>query len=352
MRETVCVTGASGYLGTHVVAELLSQGYRVIASVRDVTSEGARYLQQLAQAHGADTLEVMRADFTVPNSLDAALASSDFLIFCAATTALGFTSDVDVPHTHQDANIIGTDHMLQSVKRCTGLKKVIYSSSMAAVFRSDVADDHLYDESDWNNDNKANSEPYFYSKTQAEQLLKSQYETDTPGALPTLIRFNPSVLMGPFTAKAHQESSISILRNLLDARASGCPRLYYSIADVRDVARIYVDALRNPAATGRYLLPGKSISLLGIAAVVAQHFPEYKMPSRELKDAMVYALAAHNTGLTTAYLDKFLGIEHRFDDSKLKRDFCDPYRIDLAQTIIDSVSAIRAVAQPGVKSVV
>ncbi|MBD1559676.1 NAD-dependent epimerase/dehydratase family protein [Vibrio sp. S9_S30] len=352
MRETVCVTGASGYLGTHVVAELLSQGYRVRASVRDIASEGAQHLQQLAQVHGADMLKVMCADFTVPNSLDTVLADSDFLIACAATTALGFTSDVDVPQTHQDANIIGTDNMLQSIKRCTGLKKVIYSSSMAAVFRSDVADDHLYDESDWNNDIKTSSEPYFYSKTQAEQLLKTQYDVDTSDALPTLVRFNPSVLMGPFSAKAHQDSSISILRNLLDARASGCPRLYYSIADVRDVARIYVEALHNPAVEGRYLLPGKSISLLGIAAVVAQHFPEYKMPNRELKDAMVYALAAHNTGLTTAYLDKFLGIEHRFDDSKLKRDFCEPYRIDLTQTIIDSVTAIRAVAQPGVKSAV
>ncbi|MDP4536969.1 NAD-dependent epimerase/dehydratase family protein [Alkalimonas collagenimarina] len=352
MRETVCVTGASGYLGTHVVAELLSQGYRVIASVREVASEGAQHLRQLALAHGADTLEVMRADFTVPNSLDAALAGSDFLIACAATTALGFTRDVDVPHTHQDANIIGADNMLQSVKRCTHLKKVVYSSSMAAVFRSDVGGDHLYDESDWNNDSKANSEPYFYSKTQAERLLKTQHEADTSGAFPPLVRFNPSVLMGPFTARAHQDSSISILRNLLNARASGCPRLYYSIADVRDVARIYVEALRNPAVEGRYLLPGKSISLLGIAAVVAQHFPMYKMPRRELKGAMVYALAAHNTGLTTAYLDKFLGIEHRFDDSKLKRDFCDPYRIDLVQTLIDSVTAIRTVAQPGVQSAI
>nr|CBK62736.1 tmlF [Pseudoalteromonas sp. SANK 73390] len=345
MRETVCVTGASGYLGTHVVAELLAQGYKVIASVRDINSEG---VHAMTKAYEEGMFKVMAADFTVAHSLDEALAQSDFLIYCAATTALGFTNDVNVPQAHQSANIIGTGNMIQSIKRCKNLKKVVYSSSMASVFRSDVADDHLYDESDWNNDDKANSEPYFYSKTQAELMLSALYDQDDPNTLPALVRFNPSVLMGPVKVASHQNSSISILRNLLNARSGGCPRLYYSIADVRDVARIYVEALHNPSAKGRYLLPGKSISLLAIAQIVAQHFPEYKMPTRELKDTFVYALASHNTGLTTAYLDKFLGIEHRFNDSKLRRDFIEPYCIDLVQTIKDSVASIQAIEQQAV----
>jgi nucleoside-diphosphate-sugar epimerase len=334
------VTGASGYLGSHVISELLSRGYSVIATVRDKGSQGADYLEQMKSLNYPGTLKIIQADFTRPGSYDDALSESDYLILTAANTTLGFSSKSDILEGNVSDNIIATKNIIESIERSSRIKRIIYTSSMAAVLRSDVKDNYVYDENDWNNDEREGSDPYFYSKTRAEQMFVERYKNLTNGHGPELIRFNPSVIMGPFDVLSHQNTSISILRNLLKSSASGCPRLYYSIVDVRDLASVYVDALRNKSASGRYLIPGVSISLLGIAQIISRYFPEYKMPKRELKDAIVHSLTGHNTGLTTEYLDKFLGVEHQFNDGKLQRDFDRDY-IPLEQTIKDSVSSIQ-----------
>lgn len=340
MNETVCVTGASGFLGSHVVTELLSSGYSVIATVRDRSGQGADYLEQMKTLDYPGTLKIMQADFNQSGSYDEAFSDSDYLILTAANTTLGFSSKSDTLAANDNDNIIGTGNIIESIDRSSHIKRIIYTSSMAAVFRSDVKDSYVYDENDWNNDDRESSDPYFYSKTQAERMFVEKYGNRSKDQTPDLIRFNPSVIMGPFGVRSHQNTSISILRNLLESRATGCPRLYYSIVDVRDLASVYVDALHNKSASGRYLIPGVSISLLGIAEIVSRHFPEYKMPKRELKDAIVYSLVAHSTGLTKEYLDKFLGIEHQFNDEKLQRDFKKEY-ISLEQTIKDTVSSIQ-----------
>lgn len=340
MNETVCVTGASGYLGSHVVAELLSRSYRVIATVRNETGQGADYLRQMMSRGYSGDLRIVEADFTQPGSYDDAFSESDHVILTAANTTLGFTSKSRDSEANVDDNIVGTKNIIESIDRCHSIKRVIYSSSMAAVFRSDVKADHVYDENDWNTDEREGSDPYYYSKTKAEEMLVAAYGQSEDGSKPVLIRFNPSIIMGPFGVCSHQNTSISILRNLLESRASGCPRLYYSIVDVRDVAGVYVDALKNNSAHGRYLMPGVSISLLGISEIISKYFPEYKMPKRELKDVLVYALSANNPALTKEFLDRFLGVEYRFNDEKLRRDFGISY-IPLEKTIRDSVNSIK-----------
>ena len=68
------VTGASGYIGSHVVANLLARGEKVRATVRDVADpERVDHLRNLPIADGGE-LEVIGMDLFNPDSVDAAIA--------------------------------------------------------------------------------------------------------------------------------------------------------------------------------------------------------------------------------------------------------------------------------------
>lgn len=342
MNKTVCVTGASGFLGSHVVSELLSRHFNVIAMVRNPDGEGSRYLQRMVSVNQTEIsggFEVMQADFMQPGSYDEAFSRSDYLIHTAADISSSYEKPSDALLENTYDNITGAINVIDSIKRSSRIKRIIYTSSMAAVLRSDVTSEHIYNENDWNNDAKDDSDKYYFSKTQAERMFAEQFDSPMHQQYPELIRFNPSVLLGNFHVSSHQNTSIAIVRNLLKSGASACPELYYSVVDVRDVARIYVDAITNEHAAGRYLVPGESVSILGMAEIIAEYFPEHKMPRRELKAAHVYAFAEHSRELTKEYLDKFLGVEYQFSDAKLLRDF----KIDftpIEKTIRDTVDAI------------
>ena len=74
------VTGASGYIGSHVVANLLARGEKVRATVRDVADpERVDHLRNLPIADGGE-LEVIGMDLFNPDSVDAAIAGCSDLI--------------------------------------------------------------------------------------------------------------------------------------------------------------------------------------------------------------------------------------------------------------------------------
>ena len=82
------VTGASGYIGSHVVANLLARGESVRATVRDVADpERVAHLENLPIAEGG-VLEVGEMDLFNPDSVDAVIAGCSDLIHTAATVVV------------------------------------------------------------------------------------------------------------------------------------------------------------------------------------------------------------------------------------------------------------------------
>jgi hypothetical protein len=91
MSEThgklVCVTGASGFIGTHLVRELLARGHRVRGTVRDV--EDQNKTRRLRELPGADErLELFSADLMKPGSFNAAVAGCEWVFHVASAVFL------------------------------------------------------------------------------------------------------------------------------------------------------------------------------------------------------------------------------------------------------------------------
>jgi len=153
--EKVLVTGANGHLGFHIVSELVKRGYDVRASLRDINNpRKTNKLKDLG-------VEIVYADLLDRASLVKAMQGCDGLFQVAA----GFkvhSNDMmqDVWRPAMD----GTENALRAAHE-SGIKKVIYTSSVAAV---GVTDDGVArDEQIWNDQAQ---EFYARAKNEAEKL--------------------------------------------------------------------------------------------------------------------------------------------------------------------------------------
>ena len=172
-RPIACVTGATGFLASELVAQLLERGYRVHATVRSLANaERNACLLDLPGAT-ADTLKLFEADLLDDTAFDECVAGAQ----CVFHTASPFvTSNITDPHRELIAPALtGTRNVFSSIKRAVASgaepPRVVLTSSVAAVMGTAADKATYFDESDWNFSSRAHGNPpgngldmYRYSK--------------------------------------------------------------------------------------------------------------------------------------------------------------------------------------------
>jgi dihydroflavonol-4-reductase len=151
---------------------------------------------------------------------------------------------------------------------------------------------------------------------------------------------NPAVVIGPARSAQHARTSLQILDELDRGVHPGCPNLFFSFVDVRDVARAHVEALANPAIEGRVLMPGHSISMPALSQMIKRLVNDSKAPKQVIPDWAMYLSAPFVRRLSLRYLRRHLGVEYRFDDARARAYFPWCYR-GLEETVVDSVRSLR-----------
>ncbi len=330
--QRVCVTGATGYLGSHVVKLLAEHGYRVRAMVRDPDNEdNVSHLRSLVDAP-AHELELVRGDVMQPDSLDAPLADCELVCHMASPVRL-FAKDPQ--RDIVDVAVKGTEHVLAAVARAGSVRRVVLTSSFGAMAGYDKPEGYVFTERDWNDTADLKVSPYLLSKTLAERAAWDFFRALPEASRFELVALHPVFVMGPLFKKAHVRSSPNTVLDLLIRNIPACPRLHFSIVDVRDVAVAHLRALELPEASGRYLLHNKGLWMREIAKLIAPRFPDYPVPTWPLPDLAVYAASFFDKRLSVALLRKQLGWAPIIDNTRSVRDLGLEYR-PLVQTLVDT----------------
>lgn len=191
--KVVCVTGASGYIASWIVKLLLLRGFTVRASVRDLNDP--KKTEHLLALDGAkERLHLFEANLLQDGSFDYAIDGCEGVFH----TASPVTYDVKDPQAELlDPAVKGTLNVLHSCAKSPSIKRVILTSSMAAVVVNGqpLSPEVIVDESWWSSPEFARENELWYalSKTMSEDAAwKFTKEKNFD-----MITINPAVVLGP-----------------------------------------------------------------------------------------------------------------------------------------------------------
>jgi len=324
--KPVMVTGATGYVAGWIVKRLLEEGVRVHAAVRDPgDKKKIRHLEELA-ASLPGTIRFFKADLLDQGSFAAAMADCGIVFH----TASPFTLNIRDPQKELvDPALLGTRNVLETAKRTSSVKRVVLTSSCAAIY-GDNADieatpNGVFTEEIWNTSSSVDHAPYSYSKAVAEReawkIAQSQSAWD-------LVVVNPSLVIGPGVTPHGTSESFNIVRQMGDGTMkAGVPDLGLGAVDVRDLAEAHLRAAYLPKAAGRHIISAHNTSLLGIAKALLPKFGAYPVPRRNLPKWLVWLVAPIVDKATTRkFVARNVGYAWSADSSKSTRELGMVYR--------------------------
>jgi nucleoside-diphosphate-sugar epimerase len=245
MSATVLVTGGSGFIASHCMVKLLKAGYTVRATVRTPSCE---YVLHVASPF--------------PVSIDLSIKDDDLIIPARE----------------------GTLRVLRAAKEHK-VKRVVITSSAAAIAYGHEPTSKPFDETSWSNLNSKALHAYERSKTIAERAAWDFIREPENDGLELCV-VNPTVVFGP--ALGPDVSTLSIFVQLMSGKVPRCPKICFTgLVDVRDLADLHLTCMTHPAAKGQRFIAaaGDAVSMLQLSDLIRPNVdPKYqaKLPTGEI----------------------------------------------------------------------
>lgn len=319
MSDTVLVTGVSGFLGGHVALALLSKGFAVRGSLRDMTRADA--VRSSLRDAGADTsrLEFCPLDLLREDGWSDATRGCRFVQHTASPFVLTMPKD---ENDLIEPAVAGTRRAVQAGLDA-GAERIVVTSSVAAIDGGHTRYHRTLTASDWTEVDGPRVTAYTKSKTLAER--KAWAIARRFGATERLAVINPGTMLGPLLGDDPGTSAV-VIQRMLKGEMPMLPDLILPYVDVRDVSEAHVTAMTAERAAGkRTIVTNAAIPLIEIAGILrdrmgaaAAKVPTRRMPSwmarafalfdRSLRDGMTYldVRRSYDVGAGSALLGRAL----------------------------------------------
>jgi dihydroflavonol-4-reductase len=276
------VTGATGFVGSHVARVLSEQGAGLRLLVR--SSSNLKNLEGL-------NAERVVGDLCQPDSLEKAISGCEVVFHVAADYRLW----VRDPEQMYRANVEGTRALLKAAKKC-GVRRVVYTSSVATM--GFTSNGHLADEnSPVTLENMIG--PYKRSKFMAEQVAIEAGRTEMD-----VVTVNPTTPVGDHDIKPTPTGRIVV--DFLKKKFPAYVDTGLNLVDVDECAHGHVQAFEKGKSGERYILGGENLTLKQIldklAAITGLPSPTIKVP---------YVVALATGVVDEVFTGRLLGKEPR-----------------------------------------
>lgn len=268
--KKVFVTGASGFIAKHIVQTLLAKNYQVRASVRSKARQA-----ELEALFPDANLEFAFLDLNKDDGWQEAMHGCDVLMHTASP--FPFSQPKDPQELIRPA-VDGTKRALQAAHDA-GIKRVILTSSCAAIYKDDSKPPmQVSDETNWTSPESPMVSAYEASKTLAE---RAAWEFVGEHQNMVLTTINPGAVFGP-PMDDRFGTSLEIVEQLVTGKFPLAPPMDLVAVDVRDVARMHVDAIDLETTYGeRFAAAAGTHSILTLANELKQWDSTLKVPSKE-----------------------------------------------------------------------
>lgn len=264
------LTGATGFLGSHIARILLEQGHQV----RAIRRSSSR--MDLISDY-ADRVRWVEGDVLDPESLEAGMAGVDGVMHAAAY--LGFEGKRSLDQLMR-VNVEGTANVVDAAVSA-GVKRLLHVSSVAALGRTGQETNCLDESAQWK-DSPMNT-GYALSKHRAEMEIHRGIAMGLDAVM-----VNPSLIMG---AGRPTENTMQIADRLAKGGIPFLPKGGTNVVDVRDVANGCVLAFDKGRTSERYILAGHNLLWRDILALIATSL-DVKSPQRTVPNPVMMATAS------------------------------------------------------------
>ena len=238
------VTGATGFIGSNLVRELLKQGSQVRALVRKESNQ--RNIHDLS-------IEIVFGDLRDKTSLEGALDDCDVLFHVAAS----YTFWAPDPRVIYETNVLGTENIL-NLALAKGIKKIVYTSTESTIGINKNG-------CPGNDAIQANAGDlaghYKKSKLMAEESALRMCQDGLP-----LVVVNPTMPVGPGDVKPTPTGQVIV--NFLNRKMPACVNTGLNTVDVEDVAKGHILALEKGHIGERYILGNKNVTFREILNIL------------------------------------------------------------------------------------
>jgi nucleoside-diphosphate-sugar epimerase len=318
------VTGATGFIGSHLVEELLRRGFEVRCLIRRTSD--TRFLETLG-------VELVPGDYQDPDSLAPAVADIDHVFHLAAVlTALTWEE-------YRRANVEATKNLLAAcLARNPGLRRFVFVSSISAAGPSEKGRARTED------DPSAPISDYGRSKLLAEEAVR-QYSRRFPAVI-----IRPPNVIGPRQRELLVAINL-IRRRIMPVIGTGEPQT--SLCYVGDVVEALILAAEHPAAAGRtyFLADPRPYTWLEISQSVARALGirgpvlRVRYPVQLLVAALSEAVARigkTRPRLTANYVKSARFCHWIYDASRIRRELGFETKTGLDEAVARTVAWFRA----------
>ncbi|KAG2635873.1 cinnamoyl-CoA reductase 1-like isoform X1 [Panicum virgatum] len=273
--STVCVTGAGGFIASWLVKLLLSRGYTVHGTVRDLGDKKSAHLKRLEYA--AESLRIFKADLLDYDAMAAAIVGCQGVFHVATPVPSEKLTDLELQMLAPA--VTGTTNVLRAAS-AAGVQRVVVVSSIVAVEINpkDWPEGKIRDESCWSDEEFCRNNNIWYPVAKIiseEAALEYGRQTGLD-----VVSVNPGLVFGPMLQPTVNASS-QFLIYLLKGGPDKVRNKLWHIVDVRDLAEALLLVYEGAGASGRHICAPHVVSVRELLDSLKSNYPDYPCIAKE-----------------------------------------------------------------------